>query len=74
MARACAAQGLSLDPPDVETNLVWFEVDPTLATAGEVAAALKANGVLVHAAGPHTLPRLLPTLMYRRRRRNARPM
>ncbi len=50
-----AAPGLRLDPPEVETNLVWFEVDPAWATAGEVAAALKANGILVHAAGPHTL-------------------
>ena len=47
--------GLRLDPPDVETNLIWFEVDPDLGTAGDVAAALKARGVLVHAAGPQTL-------------------
>ena len=36
--------GLRLDPPDVETNLIWFEVDPDLGTAGDVAAALKAQG------------------------------
>ena len=47
--------GLRLDPPDVETNLIWFEVDLDLGTAGDVAAALKAQGVLVHAAGPRTL-------------------
>jgi threonine aldolase len=56
IAQAIAdAPGLRLDPPEVETNLVWFEVDPSFATAGEVAAALKANGVLVHAAGARTL-------------------
>ena len=47
--------GLRLDPPEVETNLIWFEVDPDLGTAGDVAAALKGRGVLVHAAGPQTL-------------------
>jgi threonine aldolase len=33
--------GLQLDPPDVETNLVWFEVDPGWKTARDVAAVLK---------------------------------
>jgi len=47
--------GLRLDPPDVETNLIWFEVEPELGTARDVAAALKAHGVLVHVGGPHTL-------------------
>jgi threonine aldolase len=47
--------GLRLDPPDVETNLIWFEVDPELGTAREVAAALKQHGVLVQGPGPHTL-------------------
>jgi len=47
--------GLRLDPPDVETNLIWFEVDAELGTAREVAAALKERGVLVHTAGPQTI-------------------
>jgi threonine aldolase len=47
--------GLRLDPPDAETNLIWFEVEPDLGTARDVAAALKAQGVLVHVGGPHTL-------------------
>jgi threonine aldolase len=56
IAQAIAdAPGLRLDPPEVETNLIWFEVDADLGTAGELAAALKANGVLVHLAGTHTL-------------------
>jgi threonine aldolase len=41
--------GLKLIPARVETNLVWFEVDPTLGTAREVADRLKARGVLVAA-------------------------
>lgn len=47
--------GLRLDPPDVQTNLVWFEADPDLGTARDVADALKKHGVLVHAAGPQRL-------------------
>ncbi len=47
--------GLRLDPPEVETNLVWFDVDPDLGTAKDVAAALKQRGVLVHAAEPQTV-------------------
>lgn len=47
--------GLRLDPPEVETNLVWFEVDPELGTARDVFAALKQQGILVHPAGPQTL-------------------
>jgi threonine aldolase len=46
--------GLRLDPPEVETNLVWVQADPDLGTAHEIAAALRARGVLVHIAGPHT--------------------
>jgi threonine aldolase len=46
---------LRLDPPFVETNLVWFEVDRSLAPASIVAARLKEMGVLVHVSGPTTL-------------------
>jgi threonine aldolase len=35
----------------VETNLVWFEIDPELGTAADIAASLKARGVLVHVLG-----------------------
>jgi threonine aldolase len=47
--------GLRLDPPEVETNLVWFEADAELGTARAVTAALKQRGVLVHPAGPQTM-------------------
>ena len=47
--------GLRLDPPEVETNLIWFEVDPELATAQQLAAALKQRGIWVFAAGKHRL-------------------
>ena len=56
VAKAIAdTPGLRLDPPGVETNLIWFEVEPELGTARDVAAALQASGVLVHVAGPQTL-------------------
>jgi threonine aldolase len=47
--------GLRLDPPEVETNLIWMHVDPDLGPAKEVAAALKQQGILVQTAGPQTL-------------------
>ncbi len=47
--------GLRLTPPEVETNLIWFEVDPELGPAKAVQAALKERGVLVHLMGPTTL-------------------
>lgn len=39
--------GLTLTPPEVETNLIWVEVSPTLGTAAEVARRLQADGILV---------------------------
>jgi threonine aldolase len=47
--------GLRLTPPVVETNLVWFEVDPDLGTAKDVAAALKEKGILVHTSGQQAM-------------------
>jgi threonine aldolase len=56
LAQAIAdTDGLRLDPPQVETNLVWFEVDPEVGSARAVGAALKEKGVLVHASGPQIL-------------------
>ena len=47
--------GLRLDPPEVDTNLIWFTVEPSHGTAREVCEALRQRGVLVHLAGPQTL-------------------
>jgi threonine aldolase len=44
--------GLRLQPPEVETNLIWVRVDPKLGTVKEIGARLKEQGVLVHASGP----------------------
>ena len=43
--------GLKLTPGKVETNLVWFEVDPAWKTAPALVAELKAKGVMVSALG-----------------------
>ncbi len=50
-----ATSGLSLESGAVETNLVWINVDPSLGTAKEVAARLKADGVLVSALGAQVI-------------------
>jgi threonine aldolase len=47
--------GLRLDPPEVETTLIFFQVEPEVGTAQSVAAALKARGVLVGATAPQRI-------------------
>ncbi len=47
--------GLSLHPSEVETNLIWFHVDPEVGTAEEVENALEAGGMLVHKLGKYVL-------------------
>jgi threonine aldolase len=56
IARAIAdTPSLRLEPPEVQTNLLWFEVDPQFATAKEVVAMLQQRGILIYAAGPYRL-------------------
>ena len=43
--------GLTLSPPEVQTNLVWAEVSPALGTAKDVATRLREKGVLAAALG-----------------------
>jgi len=43
--------GIRLDPPEVETNIVFWNVDPKLGTAAEFSDRLKAQGVLIGALG-----------------------
>ena len=47
--------GLTLDPPDVQTNLVFFNVDPEIGNAAQLSAKLKARGVRINASGPQRL-------------------
>ena len=43
--------GLELRPPQVDTNLVIYRVDPKLGTAADFAARLKRRGLLISAFG-----------------------
>jgi threonine aldolase len=47
--------GLRLDPPEVETNLIFFKVDPDLGPARDLVASLKQRGVLASATAPDTI-------------------
>ena len=47
--------GLTLVPPEVETNLVWFEVSPRWGSARDLAERLKAEGILVAALGANVV-------------------
>jgi threonine aldolase len=56
LARAVEeTEGLRLESGRVETNLVWIAVDPVLGTAPELAARLRAEGVLVSPLGPQVI-------------------
>jgi threonine aldolase len=47
--------GLKLVPPDVHTNLVWFEIDADLGTAKDIFNRLKERDVLVGNGGEQVL-------------------
>ncbi|MBY0457907.1 MAG: low-specificity L-threonine aldolase [Gemmataceae bacterium] len=56
LARAVAdVPGFTLTPPEVETNLVWYEVDARHGSAKAVAARLREKGVLVAALGENVI-------------------
>jgi threonine aldolase len=44
-----------LRPPNVDTNIVIFAVDPKLGTANEFATALKQRGLLMLSVGPNLI-------------------
>ena len=48
-------EGLQLRPPEIDTNLVIFHVEPELCTGPELSARLKERGVLINAFGPTLL-------------------
>jgi threonine aldolase len=47
--------GLELRPPEVDTNLVIFQVEPELCTGPELSGRLKERGVLINAFSPTLL-------------------
>ena len=47
--------GISLDLDGVQTNLVFFRVDPEIGDSAQLSAALRERGVQIGAMGPHVL-------------------
>ena len=54
-ARIAAIPGVSTDPGEVETNLVFFDVAPSLCTAAELSARLRERGVQIGPTGKQRL-------------------
>ena len=47
--------GIEIDPADVETNLVFFDIDPELGNAAQLSNKLVQRGIRVGAMGPQRL-------------------
>ncbi|MBS0260481.1 MAG: aminotransferase class I/II-fold pyridoxal phosphate-dependent enzyme [Planctomycetes bacterium] len=47
--------GITVEPGEVETNLVFFNVDPSLGTAAQLSAQLFERGVRINASAPQRL-------------------
>ena len=47
--------GVRIDPHDVESNLVFFEVDSHIGTAADVSDRLEEHGVVIGAMGPQRM-------------------
>lgn len=47
--------GIRICPDDVETNLVFFEIDPQVGNASQISALLQQRGVRIGAMGPQRL-------------------
>jgi threonine aldolase len=47
--------GVTVDPPDVQTNIVFFDLDPQRGTAAQLSAELKRRNVLISSSGPQRL-------------------
>ena len=49
---SASVRGITIDPAEVETNIVIFDIDPRLGTGATFAANLKDAGVWMLANGP----------------------
>lgn len=47
--------GITLDSADVQSNIVFFDVDPSLGSAAELSAALQRRNVRISSSGPQRL-------------------
>lgn len=52
-------RGLTVDMEAVQTNMVFFDVDPALGNAAQFCERLKASGLLALPAGPHRVRTVL---------------
>jgi threonine aldolase len=53
--RIANAPGLRVVPGDVETNIVFFQIEPDRGTAADLAKRLAARGIRLNAVGQHRL-------------------
>jgi len=53
--RLAGINGIHINPADVETNLVFFDVAAERGNGGQLSAALREQGVLINACGPQRL-------------------
>jgi threonine aldolase len=51
----CQVDGITLETPDVQTNIVFFKVDPELGNATQLSTRLREQGVRINASGPQRL-------------------
>ena len=52
LAQALALiSGIYLDPPQIETNLIWFRLDPNRGKASNLVSRLKQKNLLIHQSG-----------------------
>lgn len=47
--------GIALDPERVKTNIVFFDLDPAVSTARQVAERIREKGVLIQVANEHRM-------------------
>ncbi len=47
--------GVTLSPPEIETNILYLKLAPDLGTAADAVRRLKEQGVLTHATGPQQI-------------------
>ncbi len=47
--------GLRLDPETIDTNLVFFHLEPGRLTAAELVERLRGRGILMHETGPYSI-------------------
>lgn len=47
--------GIILDPPQIETNLIWFRIEPMIGRPNDLVNRLKKRNLFVHQSGPELM-------------------